>query len=325
MLGRELARQAVARGHDVTCLARGSQPVTDGAHLVRADRDDDGALSSLAPGEQNDNDGWDAIIDVTRQPGHARRAVRDLRAQRWILVSSGNAYARFDRPEQSEDAPLQPELVDDVMTDMSRYGEAKVACENAYRTARTLDGGPATVTIIRAGLIGGRGDWSGRSGYYPWRFAHPTGDDVLAPPDPDFPIAMIDVEDLAAWTLDCAENGTHGTFNATGPTITLGEVLDTARRVAGSSATIRHVAQETLTDAGINDWMGPTSLPLWIADPEWRWFATMDTTAARRAGLRTRPLAQTLTAALDDEHRREQPRSAGLTDDEEIALRSRLA
>lgn len=61
-------------------------------------------------------------------------------------------------------------------------------------------------TIIRSGLIGGNGDHTGRTGYYPWRFAHPTGENVLVP-DPTFPVAMIDVEDLAAGLPNARSNG----------------------------------------------------------------------------------------------------------------------
>ena len=63
--------------------------------------------------------------------------------------------------------------------------------------------------------------------------------------------------------------------------------------------------------------MGPASLPLWIDDPDWRGFATMDTTRARAAGLTTRPLDETLRDVLAFEETRDEPRRAGLTDDEE--------
>ena len=78
------------------------------------------------------------------------------------------------------------------MRTQADYGAAKVACEQVIQEA------DSECMIIRPGLLGGAGDESGRSGYYPWRFAHPTGDDVLVPPDLTFPVALIDVEDLAA-------------------------------------------------------------------------------------------------------------------------------
>ena len=312
-LGRTVVRHARAVGWDVTCLARGSAPVPDGARLVPADRDTDDALAPVA-GEE-----WDAVVDVSRQPGQVRRAVRDLRTAHWVFVSTANVYARFDRPEQDESAPLLDPLDSDTMADMSEYGPAKVACEQAVRSS------DATSTIVRCGLIGGPGDASGRSGYYVWRTAHPTGRDVLVPPDLEFPCALIDVDDLAAWIVHAAGERVDGAFNATGPTTTLGQLIETGRRVVGDGAPMpRPVPAEVLEREGVAQWMGPTSLPMWISDPDWRWFATLDTSAARRHGLRTRPLEETLRRTLAYEEARTEPRGTGLTDEEETALRAAL-
>ena len=188
---------------------------------------------------------------MTRHPGHARRAVRDLHTAHRVLVSTGNVYAAFDALEQSEDAPLRGPLDGDVMTDMEVYGEAKVSCENAVRDA----GGPAA--IVRSGLIGGPGDWSGRTGYWPWRFAHPVGDRVVVPDELDFPCAMIDVRDLAAWLVTASERRLDGAFNATGPTTSLAEVLAVAARVAGSGTAPLPVGRRRLAELGVGDWMGP--------------------------------------------------------------------
>src|SRR5690606_5940644 len=80
-LSRETARQAVARGHEVVCAARGEggEP-PPGAQFVRIDRDDEHALStptvsspwSVLSGH------FDAVIDVGRLPSHIGRALRDL-------------------------------------------------------------------------------------------------------------------------------------------------------------------------------------------------------------------------------------------------------
>lgn len=297
----------------MTCLARSTSQAPGGVDFVTADRDDEHGLAQVA------GRAWDAVIDVSRQPGQVRRAVRDLTTEHWVFVSSGNVYADFSQIEQDEDAAVRAPLDGDVMEDMSTYGEAKVACENIVRT------GSGTATIVRSGLIGGPGDWSGRSGYWPWRFAHPTGADVIVPADLECPCAMIDVRDLATWIVCAAEQRLDGTFNATGPTALLGDVLAAAARAAGSTAALRPVSTATLRTLGVGSWMGSASLPLWIDDPDARGFATMDTARARAAGLRCRPLQDTLRSTLTYENQRTSVRQTGLTDDEEKRARAALS
>lgn len=103
--------------------------------------------------------------------------------------------------------------------------------------------------------------------------------------------------------------------------MTLGDVIELSREAADSTAIARPVPVEVLEEQGIGSWMGTPSLPLWIDDPLWRYFATLDTSAARAEGFTTRPLAETLRSALADEEARSTPRASGLTDEEERALR----
>ncbi|AXH97044.1 NAD-dependent epimerase/dehydratase family protein [Ornithinimicrobium avium] len=306
-LGREVARAALAGGHDLTCLARGTAPAPGGVTLVTADRDQDDALAPVS------GRSWDAVVDLTRQPGHARRAVRDLTTAHWVFVSSANVYVEGPEVDRDEGTPLVEPLEADLMSGMEDYGAAKVACERAFAGSGT------SATLVRAGLIGGPGDLSARSGYWPWRFAHPVdgGGQVAVPDDPDFPCALVDVRDLAAWIVAAAQERLDGPFNATGPTTTLAGVLAEAAEVGGSGSRARPIPLELLKELGVNPWAGPRSMPLWIDVPGLRGFATMDTARARAAGLVCRPLAGTLRGALATEEERTGPRPSGLTDDEE--------
>lgn len=321
-LGNAIALAAAGRGHGVTCLARGvSGSTPTGVRFVRADRDRLDAYEDVRRAR------WTAVIDVARQPGQVRRAVAALEpvADRYLFVSSGNVYASQRELDQDESAALLPPLESDVMESMERYGEAKVACEQAV-TARF---GPDRSLIARAGLVGGPGDPFGRSGYWPWRFARPSNSEraVLVPDAPNMPTALIDVRDLAAWLVSCAELGTAGTFNAAANRLRLSEHLAAARAVAGHTGPLVAAAPEWLVGHGVQSWMGPASLPLWLDDPDWYGLSARSTGRADAAGLAGRPLAQTLADTLTWELARPTPgpHGAGLSDDEERRLLESLA
>lgn len=318
-LGREVARAALAQGYDVTCLARGSSgPALDGARLVRADRTTPDAYDGVA-----DRD-WDAVVDVARQPGQVRSALDALapRAGHWTFVSTCSVYADHGTPGADETAPLLPALAAPEGT-MEQYGEAKVACEQACQEA-VAD----RLLVARAGLIAGPGDSSDRFGYWPARFALAAEADpawpstVLVPDTADFATQTIDVRDLADWLVRSARAGTTGVFNAVGPDEPLRSVLQAAARVAGYDGPVEAVGSRWLHERGVEDWMGPRSLPLWIADPEWAGFGARDGSAARAAGLMYRPLEALVAGALawERELGLHRDRSAGLTAAQEREL-----
>ena len=256
-LGGEIARTAVTSGHEVTCLARGDR-IPEGAQLIRADRDEDGALRKVAA--QN----WDAVIDLATEPVHVRRAVRDLRpvVGRYVFVSTISVYASHARHGSDEDAVLLEPLTAERSGSNADYGQAKVACEQLVR-----QGFADAATIVRPGLIGGPGDPSQRSTYWPQRFARPSTAQghVLVPDAPLLPTSVIDVRDLADWLVRLAGTGAAGTFNAVGHSVPLREHLRTAQMVVGYTGQPVVASQHWLLDQGVAQWAGPRSLPLWIA------------------------------------------------------------
>lgn len=319
-VGRAMAEEALARGHVVTCVARGvSGPFPPAAHHTLADRDLDLSLADVGHHE------WDVLIDVARHPGHVRRALEVLegRTRHAVYISSLSAY-RHLTPGGDESGALKDPLPFETISEVHQYGAAKVACERHY----TRMFGAEHTSILRCGLIGGPGDVTGRSGWYTWRCAHPAAEDgsVLVPSLASRTAAILDVRDLASFAVNLAESHTAGAYDTLGPVTSLADHLAVARQVTRHTGRLVEAEPRWLRRNGVAHWMGPDTLPLWIDDPDYTGFNTHSGARAVEAGLQRRPLEETLADVLGyEEHRSaETPRKTGLSNERERALLQRV-
>ena len=82
------------------------------------------------------------------------------------------------------------------------------------------------------------------------------GGRVLVPDDRTAPVQVIDVHDVAEWTLRMADAGINGVYNATGPDtpLTLGATLQACRDATDTDAEFAWVAPQFLLDQGVQPW-----------------------------------------------------------------------
>jgi hypothetical protein len=233
-------------------------------------------------------------------------------------------YASQERVGADEAAERMLPLDADKRTGPDDYGPAKVACEDAVLAGF----GAGRSLIARSGLIAGPGDPTGRTDYWPWRFANPAHPgEVLVPDAPELPTALVDVRDLASWLVRCAERRTAGVFNAMGPVVTFPDHIEAARQAAASDALPVAAPGEWLAEQGVHEWSGPRSMPLWLADRSWYGMNSRSTGRACAAGLTFRPLVETLRDGLSWRQAQADSgnRGAGLADADERELLASFA
>ncbi len=287
-LGRHLVEAALARGHDVSIFNRGRTRPDLFPDVERLAGDRDGDLTSLESGS------WEAVLDTSGYVPRIVRASAELlepRVDRYLFVSSISVYADVSRPGVDEDAPVAPLEEETEEHRGPAYGPLKALCE---QVVAELHGDRAT--IVRPGLIVGPWDPTGRFAYWPVRIAE--GGAVLAPEPGEQPVQVIDGRDLAAFCIGLVEDGRGGALNATGPErpLTLVQVLEECRRVSGSDARVVWAPGEWLVEQGVEPWM---ELPLWVGpDPAYEGHSRIDVSRALAAGLRFRPLAETIADTL---------------------------
>jgi len=290
-LGRHLVQAVLERNHEVTLFNRGktNPGLFPRVEKIIGDREKD---PDLLKGRI-----WDTVIDTS---GYLPRLVR-LSAQslersvsRYVFISSISVYENFRKIGIDESYPvrkIEDETVEEITEET--YGPLKALCEQAvlelFGRERTL--------IVRPGLIVGPHDPTDRFTYWPVRVAR--GGEVLAPQKPEATIQIIDVRDLSEFIIKLIEENAAGIYNATGPNykLTLGKLLEVSKKVSGSDSHIKWASLEFLNQNKVEAW---SDMPTWIPDDEEGvGFSRIDVSKAIKAGLKFRPLEETVRDTLE--------------------------
>jgi 2'-hydroxyisoflavone reductase len=304
-LGRAVAEEALRSGHELTFFNRGRTNPELFLELERLVGDRDGDLGALQ-GRR-----WDAVVDTSGYVPRVVRASAEALSDSglYCFVSSISVYEDFSGPmdEESAVAPLGEDPIEELTADFSNYGALKALCEDAVRDVfgdRAL--------VVRPGLIVGPHDPTGRFTYWPHRIAR--GGEVVAPAPPERKVQFVDVRDLAAWLVSLCEQGVRGTFNATSVGVPWGELLESCRRVTGAEVELAWLPDDFLAEHGVTEWR---ALPMWFPEPTMARANDAVVDRALAAGLRFRPLDDTVHGALEEAPTTD---TAGLTPGREAEL-----
>ncbi len=310
-IGPHMVREALRRGHAVELFNRGrtNNELFPDLRLHTGDRDND--LDSLEGGE------WDAVIDNSGYvPRHVEDSARLLApvVSHYLYVSTISVYGDVSKPVNEDSAVgiLQDETVEEVTGET--YGPLKALCEKRVLSEVGAD----RATILRPTYICGPGDRTDRFTYWPVRTMR--GGEMLWPGTPGDDIQIIDVRDLANFTIDCLEQVIIGTYNMVTPaeSFSMGDLLEDCVAVTAAEMTPTWVDSDFLSEHEVR-------LPIW-EDPkgEMASLLTVDGSRAAAAGLKNRPTRETARdtitwwKTLPDE-RTAVPR-AGLTAEREAEL-----
>jgi len=278
-IGPHMVREALRRGHSVTLFNRGrsNSALFPDLETIKGDRDN--GLDGLK-GRQ-----WDAVIDNSGYvPRHVQDSARLLAPNvgRYVFISTVSVYADFGVPNH-EDSPLAT-IADETVEEVTgeTYGALKALCEQ--RTASEIDADK--LAILRPTYICGPGDHTDRFSYWPIRTR--AGGEMVWPGKPDDLVQIIDVRDLANFTIDCVDREIDGTYNMVNANLyNMGKLLDDSLAIAAADVSPIWIDEEFLESAGVTS---RGEFPVWSGA---NGYARVSTDRAVRAGMHNRPVRET--------------------------------
>ncbi|MGI9221095.1 MAG: NAD-dependent epimerase/dehydratase family protein [Woeseiaceae bacterium] len=292
-IGPHMVREALRRGHSVTLFNRGrtNNELFPDLETIKGDR---GGDLAMLEGRK-----WDAVIDNSGYvPRHVQSSAKVLAPNigQYLYVSTISVYDSYAQAndEDSKLATIADESIEEVTGET--YGPLKALCEKRARAEINAD----RLTILRPTYICGPGDHTDRFSYWPVRVAN--GGEILAPGGPEYPMQIIDVRDLANFTIDCLDQQITDTFNTVTPvgSYTMGQLLEDSQAVSAS-----RIEPIWVDEAFVNSAQANSNVQNWGMFPIWHSLdddsanvSSVSGAKAVAAGLHNRPVRETVRDLL---------------------------
>jgi 2'-hydroxyisoflavone reductase len=281
-VGLAMAREAIARGHEVSIFHRSEKiPTgTESAIHLKGDRTKD--FTNLQIGN------WDAVIDVCGYRPHEIHALYDVfagRISKYVFISTVSVYADdiafgLDETANLADvAILEDKELITVPIDGETYGPLKVLCEAAVREHYQDN------LIIRPTYVIGPDDYTNR--FHSWVRKFLSDDVVEVPKNLDTTLQYIDVRDLANFTIDAIEKDLQGDFHVCENATKFSIAVEEIRTTTNSKSQLKQVDSED-----------DSQFPMWA--PADTGVLAMNPAKAKAAGLTNRPLAQSIRDIVEE-------------------------
>jgi len=275
-VGLAMAREAIARGHDVSLFHRSSKiPAgTESATHLIGDRTKD--FTALQTGS------WDVVVDVCGYRPHEIHALYDVfagRIKKYVFVSTVSVYAddialNLDETATRHDTSvLNNKETITVPIDGDTYGPLKVLCEDAAREHYE------DLLIIRPTYVIGPEDYTDRFTSWVRKFVKESK--IQLPKNLKTTFQYIDSRDLARFTIDAIEKDLVGDFHVCEAVTTFEFAINEIAKVTDSKAVIEFVKSDDENE-----------FPLWASQDNG--VLAMNPAKAKAAGLVARPLSETI-------------------------------
>ena len=285
-VGYHIAKAAISKGHDITFFNRGrtNSDLFSEFENVIGDRNTD--LNKL------EGRHFDYVIDTCAYYPHQVEKALDVlegNFSKYLFISTLSVIKSDTYNHDETVGVLTPDYDSEKIT-METYGPLKSACEELL-TKCIRD----KAIIIRPGYIVGDMDYTDRFSYYPIMMNY--NDKVIMPKTNNLRYSFVDGKDLGAFTILALENNLSGIYHTVGPEeFYFDQFIDLVKETVNPNCEIVYVDDEWFEDKEL---VKPVVFPTCNDMEEGNNVFAANTSKAKNAGFKTRPVEDSIKDALD--------------------------